>query len=92
MGRLRRSVLEAWRDGWIPGRLWWITTNADEARALRDEFPRVRLIVVRASLDDLAKRIEARRLPRERMIEMLSAARNIAASIDASGLSAENPL
>jgi len=89
MVRLRRSVLEAWRDGWIPGRLWWITTNADEARAIRGEFPSVRVLVVRASLDDLAKRIEARRLPRERMVEMLGAARNIAASIDASGIDRE---
>lgn len=90
MGRLRRSVLEAWRDGFMPARLWWITTSVDEARDLKREFPSVRLRVVRASLDELAHRIEARSwLTPTQRAEMLGAARNIAASIDASGISSD---
>jgi hypothetical protein len=87
MSRIRRAVLEAWRDGWMSGRLWFITTSPDEARALHAEFPRVRLVVVRASLDDIATRIEARDwLTPEQRADMLAAARNIHASIEASNI------
>ena len=87
MSRVRRAMLEAWRDGWMSGRLWFITTSPEEARALHAEFPRARLVLVRASLDDIAKRIEARHwLTHEQRNDMLAAARNIVAAIDASGL------
>lgn len=87
MSRVRRAMLEAWRDGWMSGRLWFITTSPDEARALHAEFPRARLVVVRASLDDIAKRIEARHwLTHEQRDDMLAAARNIYAAIEASNL------
>jgi len=87
MGRVRRSVLEAWRDGWMPGRLWWITTSADEAREMMEAHPGIGLVVVRASLDEIAQRIEARTwLTPAQRADLLGAARNIVAAIDASGL------
>ena len=87
MRRLRRSVLESWREGWMPGRLWWITTSPDEAREIMEANPTIGLVIVRASLDEIAQRIDARSwLTPAQRADLLGAARNLVASIDASGL------
>jgi hypothetical protein len=84
MNRVRRAMLEAWRDGFVPSRVWWITTSVYEAREITASMPSVRLRVVRASLDELARRIEARSwLTPEQRAAMLGETRNIVATIEA---------
>jgi hypothetical protein len=81
-GRLRRAFIEAWRDGWRRSRVWWITTSIDEAREIMEGMPAVRLIVIDASLDDLAQRIERRSwLTDEQRADVLALARNMTATL-----------
>lgn len=85
MNRLRIAMLEAWRDGHVPGRVWWVTTNVEEAKAITADFRSAQLLVLQPSLDTLAERIEARRwLTPEQRVDLLSVARNTWATIEAS--------
>lgn len=86
MVNLRRAVLDLWRNGWIPGRLWWLTTSMEEANAIRAEFRTVQLLVLNPGIDEITRRINERTyLTEDQRNNLLRVARNVTATIEASG-------
>lgn len=78
--RVRAAFFDAWLQGWIPARVWWITTLMRETEQIIAEAPEVRLCWVTTDLDSLAQRIQARQhASEEAKVEQLTAARNLVA-------------
>jgi 5-methylcytosine-specific restriction endonuclease McrA len=78
--RVRAAFFDAWLQGWIPARVWWITTLMRETEQIIAEAPEVRICWVSTGLDALAIRIAARtHASEEAKMEQLAAARNLVA-------------
>ena len=78
--RVRAAFFDAWLQGWIPARVWWITTLMRETEQIIAEAPEVRICWVATDLDLLAQRIQARQHASEdAKVEQLTAARNLVA-------------
>ena len=78
--RVRAAFFDAWLQGWIPARVWWITTLMRETEQIIAEAPEVRICWITTDLDSLAQRIQARQhASEEAKAEQLTAARNLVA-------------